>query len=317
MKTMVSELTVNTQVLSFFFVSEPPQVRKTKKDKDYMCLKLQDKTGLVDGRVWDYPQGFDPASIKKGSFIKIKAQVSEYNDVTQLAIDAIRLANDGDALELGDFFERCERDPRDMWNELFYIVERSMPDTSKIKELLINLYEENKEKILQAPAAKSTHHAYLGGLLEHVLSMATVATPICDHYRVNKELVVAACMLHDIGKIHELTFPIGISYSIEGTLLGHISMGMEMVSRAIDKVEDFPPKMRMALLHLIASHHGLLEYGSPKVPLMKEAVVFHLIDMLDAKAMICDKAIKKGLDDIGLTEWVKELGGPLYVLRED
>jgi 3'-5' exoribonuclease len=316
MKPMASELVVNENTTTFFFVSETPQERKSKKDKPYLCLKLQDKTGIIDGRVWDYPKGFDPTTIKKGSFVKIKANVGEWNDVVQLSIEVIRLVKDDDAIDLGDFFERSERDPQEMFGVLYDLIAINMRD-GPTRTLLFSLLEEHREKFCQAPAAKSIHHAYLGGLLEHVLSMAQVAIPIADHYEVSREIMIAACVLHDFGKIFELTYPIGIGYSLEGSLLGHITIGMELVSRKMDSIEGFPQKMKIAILHMIASHHGLLEYGSPKVPLMKEAVIFHLIDMMDARGMMCDRAAKKGLDENGMTEWVREIGGPLFVLKED
>jgi 3'-5' exoribonuclease len=313
MKQMVDELVVNEQATTFFFVPETPIVRKSKKDKPYLCLKLQDKTGIVDGRVWDYPNGFDPLAIKKGSFIKVKASVGEWNDVMQLSIENIRLVVPADEVDFGDFFERSVRDPQDMADELVDLWS-AQTGISHVYNLMMNILIKYKDKILEAPAGKTLHHAYIGGLVEHVLSMSQVAIPICEHYRVDKDLILAACFLHDIGKIQELTYPVGIGYSVEGNLLGHITLGMDMVSREIDNVEGFPHKTKVALLHLIASHHGLMEYGSPRVPLMKEAVVFHLVDALDAKTALCDRIIKKGTDDTGTTEWVKELGGPMFVL---
>ncbi len=316
MKSMVSDLVTNEEVTSFFFVPELPQIRKSKKDRDYVCLKLQDKTGTIDGRIWDIPPGLDATKIAKNSFVKLRGQVTEWQEVKQVSISQLRIVDVSDDVELGDFFERSERDPRDMLSELCLLLDQNVDDYH-VMTLMTAILSNNQEKLLQAPAAKSVHHAYIGGLLEHMLSMTKIAIPICKHYDLNNGLVLAACVLHDIGKIHELTFPIGIGYSLEGTLLGHISIGMQMASDEIGKIKGFPQITRMALLHLVASHHGLLEYGSPKVPLMREAIAFHLIDMLDAQMAICARALKKGVDDLGLTEWVKELGGPLYAMKEE
>lgn len=317
MKQMISELVVNEEVVSFFFVSETPLAKKSKRGKEYLCLKLQDKTGVVDGRVWGYPAGFDPTTVVRGSFLKVKAQVSEWQDVLQLQIGQIRLVLESDGIDLGDFFERSEIPPEELYEELHELLLYSgaMPDEFLMK-ITRGLLENNKEKLLLAPAGKSVHHAYIGGLLTHVLSMCQVAIPICKHYGLNQSLVLAACVAHDIGKIWELDFPVGISYTVQGTLLGHITIGMEMVSRQADTV-GCPQKTKMALMHLVASHHSLLAYGSPKIPMMREALIFALIDQMDAKNAICDKAVKKGVDAVGMTEFVRELEGPLYVFKED
>jgi 3'-5' exoribonuclease len=316
MKQMLSDIELGQEFLSFFFVPETPQIRQNKKQKDYLCLKLQDKSDCVDGRLWEYPLGFNPALIKKGSYIKIKGSLSEWNGEKQVSIAQIRLAEESDALDIGDFFERSQTDPIEMLHELTQLIFQEVTN-DKLNLLLRKTINKNKNNLLLAPAAKSVHHAYLGGLLEHILSMSKVAIRICDHYKLNKSLVIAACVLHDIGKLVELTYPVGIGFSVEGTLLGHICIGMELVAKEIDEIPDFPEDMRLSILHLIASHHGLLEYGSPKVPLMREALIFNLIDMMDAKNAMCDRAIKKGLNEEGMTDWVKEFSGPLYVLKED
>jgi 3'-5' exoribonuclease len=315
MKPYVSDLVVNEEVTTFLFVSETPQVRQSKKKSDYLCLKLQDKTGTIDARLWDFPPGFDANSITKGVFVKVRGQVTEWNEIKQITISQIRTVEEGDLGDLGDFFERSERDPEEMFQELHNLIEFRVTN-GPIKDLLFSIMSGNKEKLLVAPAGKTMHHAYLGGLLEHILSMANMSGAVCEHYELNRDLILAACVLHDIGKIHELTYPKGIGYSVEGTLLGHVSMGMDMVSKKIAESEDFPRQLKFALLHLMASHHGLLEYGSPKVPLMREAIGFHILDMLDARLAMCDRVIKKGVSDEGLTEWVKELGGPLFVLED-
>ena len=314
MKSMISELVVNEEVTSYFLVSEFPQVRKNKKDKDYLCLKIQDKTGNMEARVWDIPPNLDPKSLVAGSIIKVQGQVSKWNKEVQLTIKQIRLINEADQTDIVDFFERSERDPEEMFDELYAILESL--EYGQVKNLLFKILYENKDNLLKAPAAKSVHHNYVGGLLEHVLSLCKTAIVVSQRYDLRLDLMLATCLLHDIGKVVELTYPI-IGYSTQGTLLGHISIGMMMVAKAIDEVENFDPKLKMTILHLMASHHGTLAWGSPRVPLMKEAIAFHLIDSLDAKLAICDKAIKKGISAEGMTEWVKELEGPLFFFKED
>jgi 3'-5' exoribonuclease len=312
-KSYIKDLVPNEEVTSFFLVSDAPQVRKSKKGTDYLCVKLYDKTGDADARVWDVPKDLDVPALKK-CIVKVRGRVETWMDQNQIQISQIRRVTDADEVDLSDFFERSPRDPEDMWKELRGLV--GGQDNGHVRQLLFKILDENERDFKRAPAAKSIHHGYLGGLLEHVLSMCWTALALSDRYALDKSLMVAACVLHDVGKTKELSYEMGIAYTVEGTLLGHISMGMEMTSKAIDQTEGFPRDLKMVLLHLIASHHGLLEFGSPKVPLMKEAIAFHLVDMLDSRMAICDRVLKNGIDEQGLSDWSKELGGPLYKMLE-
>lgn len=314
MKPFVNDLVTNEEVTTFFFVSDVPQIRKSKKDKDYLCIKLSDKTGEIDARVWDIPPGLDVTSLKKGMFVKVRAQVGEWNEQQQLSVSQIRKWDGTEDLDPGDFFERSERDPEDMWKELGFLLSDYVGN-GPISGLIEIILQENERAFKAAPAAKRLHHNFIGGLLEHVLSLCHGAVNLSKQYDLNIEIMLATCILHDIGKIQELNYELGISFSVEGTLLGHISIGMDMVSDAIRRIPDFPPKLRMVLLHMIASHHGLLEWGSPKVPLMREAIAFHLLDMVDSRMAICNRVLKGAISEEGLTEWVKEFGGPLYKLE--
>jgi 3'-5' exoribonuclease len=311
---MICSLVPNQEVASFFLIADLPQVRKSKKGSDYMCLELVDASGKVDARLWDVPAGLDVNSLKK-VIVKIKGMTSEWDGKLQISISQIRKVEESDGVNLGDFFERSERDPEEMWKELRHILATNLTEIPVV-QLLSAILKENEVNFKRAPAAMKVHHAYLGGLLEHVLDMCKVAIPICENYGLSKDLVLAGCVLHDVGKCFELTYDFGIGYSIEGTLIGHIGQGMVLASEAIGKVEGFPQQMKMAIMHLIASHHGMLQYGSPKVPLMREAIALNLIDLMSSKMGICARATKVGISAEGLTEWVKELDGPLYKLPE-
>ena len=313
MKTYVTDLQPNTEATSHFMVAET-QIRKTKFDKPYLVMKLVDKTGQIDGRMWDIPKELDVTTIKRGSVVKVQADVSEWNGGNQLTIRKIRIIEEGqlfgDEVRAEDFLESSENDPDKMWQELMDRLDRM--EDGHLRLLVSNILTNNREKFCKAPAGKSVHHCYLGGLLEHSLSMCEVAVLVAKKYGLDRDLLLAGCVLHDIGKVNELSYEWVLGYTVEGTLVGHISQGMIMVSQHMDQIKDFPKKLRIALMHLIASHHGLLEYGSPKVPLTKEAIAFNLIDLLDSKLAICDRAFKKGIDADGLTEWSRELGGPLW-----
>ena len=309
MKTYVTDLKSNDAVESFFLIVDAPQVRKSKKGSDYASFVLIDKTGKIDGRLWEIPAGLDASTLKK-TIVKIRGTVSEWNDQSQVSVSQIRPITEADGVDRGDFFEKSEHDPNEMFGELMGIVDDV--EDAYIRELVSGILLKHEDKFKVAPAAKSIHHNFLGGLLEHTLSLCRTALAIVELYDLNKDLMVAACCLHDFGKTEELTYDMGIGYSLSGTLLGHIVVGLNMVSEEISLVEGFPQQTKIAILHLIASHHSLLAYGSPKIPLMKEAIAFSMIDNLDAKLAICDKAIKKGVDAEGLTEWVKELEGPIW-----
>jgi 3'-5' exoribonuclease len=314
MKQMISDLVPNQEVTSFFLITDLPQVRKSKKGSDYACLELVDKSGKVDARLWEIPAGLDINSLKK-VVVKVRGQCTEWDGKLQISISQIRLAEKADGVDMADFFERSERDPEEMFSELMQIV--GGVANGYVRQLLFDVLHENEENFKRAPAAMKVHHAYIGGLLEHVLDMCKVAIPICENYDLSKDLVLAGCVLHDAGKIFELTYDFGIGYSVEGTLIGHISQGVVLVSEAIRKIDGFPSRMKMAIMHLLIAHHGATAWGSPRVPLMREAICLHLIDMLSSKMGICARVIKSGISAECLTEWVKELEGPLFVMKED
>lgn len=318
MGTLVSELEMNEDVTAFYMLSEDPIVRKSKKNKDYLCLKLRDKSGEVDARVWEIAKELDQSKLKAGAIVKVFGNVSVWNEEKQFQINKIRLfdsAIDAD-IEYQDFFERSVIDPKMMFMDLIELLGSVLDHNNPIKQLLSYAIETNREKLLIAPAAKSMHHCYIGGLLEHTLSMAKTAVVLSQRYNLQIDLLLAGVILHDIGKTREMTYPL-VSYTVEGTLLGHIVMGMEMATEYMGLMGPlFDPKLKMSILHLIASHHGLLEWGSPKVPLMREAVALHLIDMIDAKIAMCDRAIMQGVDEHGMTQWVKGFDGPIFKLGE-
>lgn len=311
MKQMICSLVPNQEVASYFLIADLPQVRKSKKGSDYLCLELVDASGKVDARLWDIPAGLDVNSLKK-VIVKIKGMTSEWDGKLQVSISQIRKVEESDGVDLGDFFERSKRDPEEMWSELIQIV--GGITNGYVRQLLFDVLRENEVSFKRAPAAMKVHHAYIGGLLEHVLDMCKVALPICENYGLSKDLVLAGCVLHDVGKIFELTYDFGIGYSVEGTLIGHISQGVVLVSEAIRKIDGFPSQMKMAIMHLLIAHHGATAWGSPRVPLMREAICLHLIDMLSSKMGICARAAKSGISTEGLTEWVKELEGPLWIM---
>ena len=266
-----------------FFLVLGKQQRMTKANKPYYNLILADKTGQVEGRIWDPADSKIAKEFERGDIVKIRGCVTRFDDRLQLKIDHLRRASTDEA-DKTDMLPCTTCNVDELWQKLLGFVE-SFTDPN-LKLLLNTLLADSglAQAYREAPAAKQLHHAWLGGLLEHVVSLLTLADRIAPHYPIlHRDLLLTGVVLHDIGKVHELTWEIGFEYSVEGVLLGHIQMGMALVEKAIDRLPDFPPRLKTLVLHLILSHHGKLEFGSPKLPMIPEALVLNFIDDLDAK----------------------------------
>jgi 3'-5' exoribonuclease len=226
----------------------------------------------------------------RDDFVKVKGLVQVFHNRPQLTIHKVRRMDDSE-VDFGDFFPSSKRDPEDMWRELRGIV--SGIANPHLKGLLDAMLDDPEiaMRYRRAPAAKQIHHAFLGGLLEHVLSLCSLARMTAGHYpQVDCDLLLTGVVLHDIGKIYELNYERGFSYSSEGQLLGHIHIGIRMVGDKLRGLPDFPPALRSLVEHMILSHHGQLEYGSPKLPEFPEALLLHYLDDMDSK-MECMRAL--------------------------
>jgi 3'-5' exoribonuclease len=213
----------------------------------------------------------------------VRGCCSKFEDRLQVKIDHLRIAQDGE-VEKSDLLPATGYDVNDLWRQLANFVEdMSNPN---LKALIKTILADPSiaAAYREAPAARQLHHAWLGGLIEHVVSLLRLGDRVAGHYPLlDRDLLLTGVILHDIGKIHELTWDIGFDYTIEGTLLGHIQMGVDMVEKAIATLPEFPPRLRTLVLHLILSHHGKLEFGSPKLPMIPEALALNFIDDFDAK----------------------------------
>ena len=272
-----------SRIFDAFFLVLTKQQRMTKSNKPYFNLILGDKTGQVEGRIWDPGDSRIAKEFERGDLVKIRATVSRFDDRLQLKIDHLRKAAMGE-IDRSDLLPCTTCDVDELWQKLLGFVE-SFTDPN-LKLLLNTLLADSglAQAYREAPAAKQLHHAWLGGLLEHVVSLLALADRVAPNYPIlHRDLLLTGVVLHDIGKVRELTWDIGFEYSVEGVLLGHIQMGMELVEKAIDRLPAFPPRLKTLVLHLILSHHGKLEFGSPKLPMIPEALVLNFIDDLDAK----------------------------------
>lgn len=277
----VSHLETSQVIISSFLV-QSKEIREKRTGEPYLSLLLADKTGRIDAKMWDNVSevlyAFD-----RDDFVKVKALVQVHQNRPQLTIHKLRRLNDHE-VEFIDYFPCSQRDCEEMWRELLSIV--ADVRNSNIRELLLAFLSDPAiaARYKRAPAAKSIHHAYLGGLLEHVLSLCALSRAVAALYRnIDEDLLIAAAVLHDVGKIHELTYDRGFGYSVEGQLLGHIPLGMRMLSDKLQAFPQFPERLRLLIEHMILSHHGQLEFGSPRVPQFTEAMLFHYLDDLDSK----------------------------------
>jgi 3'-5' exoribonuclease len=279
--SFVTDLGSEQSITSFFLVHEK-EIRNTREGKAYLRLELGDRSGTIEARMWDQ---FDAVvkDINRDDFVKVQARVEIYRNKPQLSLQNLRLAKP-DEIDLADFLPQTKADVEKLYAELLqYAGSIANP---WLKKLTAGILSDPKiaARYKRAPAAKVMHHAYLGGLLEHVVGLCGLAKHIASHYpELDVDLLLAAAILHDVGKLDELCYERAIGYTVEGQLLGHIMMEFETVSKAIDAIEGFPPNLKTVVQHMLISHHGQYEFGSPKLPMIREAMAFHYMDDLDSK----------------------------------
>jgi 3'-5' exoribonuclease len=296
---LVSELGPKQMITSVFLV-QSKDVRQKKDGSPYLSLGLMDKSGELDAKMWDNV-GEVLDSFDRDDFIKVKGETLLYQNRLQLSIHRLTRVADAE-VDLADFLPASKRDQREMFAELMAVI--ASMKSEPLRALLQSIFAdpETAAAFQRAPAAKGIHHAWLGGLIEHVLSLVSLAKFCARHYPiVDEDLLVTGVILHDIGKISELRYERSFSYSTPGQLLGHIQIGVNLVEEKARAIPGFPPKLKLLVEHLILSHHGQLEFGSPKVPLFAEAVLLHHLDNLDSKMEAVRGAVEK--DRNSTSEW--------------
>jgi 3'-5' exoribonuclease len=299
MKTsFVTDLNSEQNITTFFLVHEK-EIRSTREGKQYLRLELGDRSGTIEARMWDQ---FDVAAkdIGRDDFVKVNARVEIYRNRPQLSLQQLRLAKP-EEVDLADFLAHTKEDVGKLYTQLLEYAESIR--NPWLKKLVTRIISDPTiaAKYKRAPAAKVMHHAYLGGLLEHVIGLCGLAKQIAAHYpELDVDLLLTAAILHDVGKLEELCFERAIGYTVEGQLLGHIVMEVETVSKAMDAVEGFPANLKTVVQHMLISHHGQYEFGSHKLPMIREAMAFHYMDDLDSKLAAVRAALAV---DTGEPEW--------------
>ena len=285
------------KVFDSFFLVLLKQQRTTKANKPYLNLILGDKCGQIEGRVWDPGDPRIEKEFDRGDTVKIRGSVSRFDERNQVKIDILRKAYAGE-VEKSDLLPATTFDVAVLWGHLqIAIGSIGNPDLKRLLDALL-ADPAIAQAYREAPAARQLHHAWLGGLLEHVVSLLGLADRVASHYpMLDRDLLLTGVILHDIGKIRELSWSVGFDYTIEGTLLGHIQMGIDLVEKTIDALPGFPSRLRTLVLHMILSHHGKLEFGSPKLPMIPEALALNFVDDLDAKMQAMSSEFEKCIRD--------------------
>ena len=279
-----------------FFLVLGKQQRMTKQNKPYLNLVLGDKTGQLEGRVWELNDSRIAKEFERGDTVKVRGSISKFDDRCQIKVDQLRTASP-DEVDKGDLLPSTTQDIAVLWAQLeATVASLANPDLKRLLDALLadpTLAQAYRE----APAARQLHHAWLGGLLEHVVSLLGLAERVAAHYPqlLDRDLLVTGVILHDIGKVRELMWETGFDYTVEGVLLGHIQIGVDMVEKTIAGLDGFPPRLKTLVVHMILSHHGKLEFGSPKLPMIPESLALNFVDDFDAKMQAVSSEFEKCL----------------------
>jgi 3'-5' exoribonuclease len=287
------------QVITGFFLVHDKEIRNSNSGKPYLRMELGDRSGSVEARMWDQ---FDAMAkdVGRDDFIKVQGRVEIYRNRPQLVLQQFRVARP-EEIDLADFLPHTPYDVELLYKELLCYAEgiQNLWLRQLVGKILCDPQIAARYK--RAPAAKVMHHAYLGGLLEHVVGLCGLAKQIAAHYHeLDVDLLLTAAMLHDVGKLEELCYERAIGYSTEGQLLGHIVMELETVAKAMESIPGFPDNLKTVVQHMLISHHGEYEFGSPKLPMIREALVFHYMDDMDSKMAAIRAALAL---DGGDPEW--------------
>ncbi len=287
------------KVITSSFVVASKQVKAKKNGEPYLALVLADRSGQIEAKMWDNVDEFILA-FEQDDFLKVKGLINKYKNRFQLTIHKLRRMEEGD-IDFTDYLPKTTKDIGELWRTLTEFVATEIA-----------------ERYRNAPAAKTLHHAYIGGLLDHVVSLFRSCDLMSRNYpQVNRDLLLTGAFLHDIGKIQELTYNRAFSYSTRGQLLGHMIIELEMLQAKLAKLPGFPEELKTLLEHMIISHHGQYDFGSPKLPMFPEALMLHYLDDLDSKMEAMRAHFEReALLDGPWTSYNASLGRPLLDSRK-
>jgi 3'-5' exoribonuclease len=299
------------KVITSSFVVVSKQVKPKKSGEPYLALTLGDRTGQLEAKMWDNVEEFIDV-FEQDDFLKVKGLINKYKNRFQLTIHKLRRMQEAE-IDFSDYLPKTKKDVDELWRTLTDFV--SGFDDPHLKSL-VELFladPEITERYRMAPAAKTLHHAYIGGLLDHVVSLFRSCDLMCRNYpQINRDLLLTGAFLHDIGKIYELTYNRSFTYTTRGQLLGHMIIELEMLQDKLQRLPGFPANLKTLLEHLIISHHGQYDFGSPKLPMFPEALMLHYLDDLDSKMEAMRAHFEREADLEGpWTSYNASLGRPL------
>ncbi len=310
-KLMIRDLKDNEQFETQVLVLQKSTLQ-SKTGKPYLSVKVMDASGEMEARVWDHVEELN-ALFDKEDFVWIRGKAVNYQEKMQLSLISFKKLNPDD-VEISAFLPTTKKNIEEMFSQFMEIIHQKIQNVW-IKKFLLAVFEDPsvQRKFKRAPAAKTNHHAWIGGLLEHVLHLCKLAEDVVKHYpQANADLVYTGLMMHDLGKIDEMYYDRGFGYTDEGQLVGHLIQGVELVYDKIRSIPDFPPKIKTHIVHLILAHHGRLEFGSPKLPMTLEAIIVHYLDDLDSKIQGVKDLAEKENNDNPWVSFNKLFGRPMY-----
>jgi 3'-5' exoribonuclease len=304
------------KIVTTSFVVASKQVKAKKNGEPYLALTLADRTGQIEAKMWDNVEEY-LAVFEQDDFIKVKGLINKYKNRFQLTIHKLRRMEEVD-IDFTDYLPKTTKDIGELWRTLTEFVATFQNRHLKSLVELFMADAEIAERYRNAPAAKTLHHAYIGGLLDHVVSLFRSCDLMCQNYpQVNRDLLLTGAFLHDIGKIQELTYNRAFSYTTRGQLLGHMIIELEMLQAKLAKLPAFPAELKTLLEHLIISHHGQYDFGSPKLPMFPEALMLHYLDDLDSKMESMRAHFQRDAEMEGAwTSYNASLGRPLLDSRK-
>ncbi len=270
------------KVITSSFVVVAKQIKPKKTGEPYLALTLGDRSGQLEAKMWDNVEEVLDA-FEQDDFLKVKGLINKYKQRFQLTIHKLRKLGESE-IEFADYLPKTTKNIDELWQTLTNFV--ATIENPYLRSL-VQVFMADAEigaAYRNAPAAKTLHHAYIGGLLDHVVSLFRSCDLMCKNYpQINRDLLLTGAFLHDIGKIHELTYNRSFTYTTKGQLLGHMIIELEMLQAKLPLVPGFPDELKTMVEHMIISHHGEYEFGSPKLPMFPEALMLHYLDDLDSK----------------------------------
>ncbi len=309
----VKDLKEGEPVRDLFLVANKAMLT-SNAGKPYLTLQLRDRTGQIEGRVWDRAEEIGKR-FDRDEVVEVSGSAIAYQGRVQLKVHDVR-REEGGTKDLTEFLPVTKKGIEPLWKTLQgYVAGVKDKDLSRLLAVVFRDPPESDvaRRFRQAPGGKTMHHDYIGGLLEHTVSVAGICRVLSAHYEgVNADLLLAGALLHDVGKVHELSYEGAFDYTDEGRLLGHLYMGAEYVGGVCASLPGFPPEKAMLLKHMILSHHGELEYGSPKRPKTLEAILLHHVENMDAKATAFNDAIAEMREGARWTDYQRMFERYLY-----